>query len=242
MKRKYAVGAAICLVLCGVCIWFLLPHGEPPEPVVLPEQEAVEPGELVEPYTSPIDFETLQKQNPDIYAWLSIPGTGVSYPVLQNAEDDTLYLNNNADRKPWVGGALFTEHAYNSTDFHDPVNIIYGHYLFSGEMFGSLQELYSDDYSAINELIVYLPQEELHYRVFAGTPYSARHILYYYDKFQNRACIVEFVQDLFSTRAIGANIDTDCEITEEDHLLVLSTCLRGDYSRRFLVVGKLINS
>ena len=242
MKRKYRIGAVICLILCGVCIWLLLPHGKPPEPVVPPEQETAGTDLPEALYISPIDFETLQKQNPDIYAWLSIPGTEVSYPVLQNAEDDTLYLKNDVDRKPWVGGALFTEHAYNSTDFHDPVNIIYGHYLFSGEMFGSLQELYSDDYSAINELIVYLPQEELHYRVFAGTPYSDRHILHYYDGFYEPGSIVEFVQDLFSTRAIGANLDTGCEITEDDHLLVLSTCLRGNYSRRFLVVGKLINS
>ena len=31
-----------------------------------------------------IDFSALQKENPDIFAWIHVPGTTIDYPVLQN--------------------------------------------------------------------------------------------------------------------------------------------------------------
>lgn len=31
----------------------------------------------------PIDFAALKEKNPDVYAWISIPGTAIDYPVLQ---------------------------------------------------------------------------------------------------------------------------------------------------------------
>ena len=40
----------------------------------------------------PVDFETLQKENPDIYAWITIPGTDIDYPVVQDSTDNTYYL------------------------------------------------------------------------------------------------------------------------------------------------------
>ena len=32
----------------------------------------------------PVDFQKLQEMNPDIYAWIQIPGTKIDYPVLQH--------------------------------------------------------------------------------------------------------------------------------------------------------------
>lgn len=39
-------------------------------------------------YKSPVDFDYYQKKNPDIYAWIEIPGTDIDHPVLQNPDDD----------------------------------------------------------------------------------------------------------------------------------------------------------
>ena len=44
-------------------------------------------------YTSPIDFKKLQEQNPDVYAWIEIPGTNVNYPIMRHPTDDAYYLD-----------------------------------------------------------------------------------------------------------------------------------------------------
>ena len=42
-----------------------------------------------------LDWDALHAVNPDIYAWIYIPGTDIDYPILQNAVDDSYYLNYN---------------------------------------------------------------------------------------------------------------------------------------------------
>lgn len=54
----------------------------------------------------PVDFETLQKENPDIYAWITIPGTDIDYPVVQDSTDNTYYLNHAADTSLSDSGAI----------------------------------------------------------------------------------------------------------------------------------------
>ena len=81
-----------------------------------------------ESYTSPIDFEKLWKESEDIYAWLDIPDTQISYPILQNEEDDTYYLRRNAKGESDVNGVLYTEATYNSKDFSDPLTVVYKAY------------------------------------------------------------------------------------------------------------------
>ena len=40
-----------------------------------------------------VDFEMLKEWNPDIYAWITVPGTNIDYPVLQKSDtEDLLHL------------------------------------------------------------------------------------------------------------------------------------------------------
>lgn len=80
-----------------------------------------EPVPETETYVSPIDFTALQAKNPDIYGWLDILDTDISYPLLQSQEDDTFYLNHDAYKDYNSAGSLFTEHRYNKNDMTDPV-------------------------------------------------------------------------------------------------------------------------
>lgn len=244
MKKKKAVSILILAlvvlaVLLALCLRKAPPEEAPPD--TAPPEEVLPVAETATGYESPIDFAKLRKQNPDIYGWLTIPGTEIDYPVLQNSEDDYLYMYHNVDRKDDKNGALFTEHEYNSNDFSDPVTIIYGHHMKSGAMFGNLQQIYTDDFEGHRDVVIYTPEEELHYQVFAAVPYSNRHILYFYDKFQMEEAVEEFVEELLDTRAIGATVDDTFTVEEDNRLLVLSTCLQGNNTRRFLVVGKLVS-
>ncbi|MPN22716.1 hypothetical protein SDC9_170099 [bioreactor metagenome] len=191
-------------------------------------------------YESPVDFTNLQAVNPDIYAWLYVVDSNINYPILQREDDDTYYLKRDSEENLSEIGALFTEGTYNATDFSDPVTIIYGHMMRNGMMFGNLQENYSDPerFNEQKEIIVYLPDQELHYEVFASVPYDNRHILYNYD-FHNQRIFYLFFNEILSIREIGANFDEGITVSPDDHVLVLSTCLKGNDDRRFLVFARL---
>ena len=172
-------------------------------------------------YVSPIDFASLQERCPDIYAWLEIPDTDISYPVAQNA-DDTWYLTRDIDGNYSSDGTLFTESAYNGTDLTDPATVIYGHRMNSGAMFGTLQKTYSDpeSFEAHREIVLYLPDQEIHATVFAAVPYDNRHILYNYD-FDDQRMTRLFLNSvergirLMQGAGVGAQVarqDTDSEI------------------------------
>ncbi len=60
-------------------------------------------------YICPIDFEELQEMNPDIYAWIEIPGTQINYPIVQSAGDDDYYLNHTIEGEEGYPGSIYTE-------------------------------------------------------------------------------------------------------------------------------------
>lgn len=192
------------------------------------------------PYKSPVNFDALWAVNTDVYAWLYIPGTEISYPILQSAEADDYYLRRNMERKNDPNGVIMTEGSYNGKNFTDPVTVIYGHNMKDGKMFGALQSMYSSQEALEkhSEIIVYLPEQELHYTVFAAVPFDKRHILYNYD-FTDKRTFRLFFQEILSVRAIQAAFAEDAAVSSNEKTIILSTCLNGNRQNRFLVCAKL---
>ena len=201
-----AILGATCIVL-GI---FLLRGGKQPEtadptpeatataiPPATPEAVSSASTDSAVPYVSPIDFASLQKENPDIYAWLYIPGTEFDFPILQ--------------------GAIFSECSYYDGKMDDPATVLYGHQMLAGTMFGKLQQVYSESNALAEhgDITVYLPEKELHYKVFAAVPYDNRHILYTYD-FTSKRRYNAFLNSIFDVREIGAQHSTDVSVTPED--------------------------
>ncbi len=193
------------------------------------------------PYVSPVDFAGLKEVNPDIYAWLSIENTETSYAIVQDPEDDSYYLTHNSDGDYSPGGAIFSEHVYNGTDFQDPVTILYGHFMRDGSLFGSLQPDFTDDefFGKSPKITVYTPEAEYTYGVFAAVPYSNDHILYYH-QFEDEYAFQGFFDEVMSTRDLSAKFNESYAPEPGDKVLILSTCLIGNNQNRFLVMGKML--
>ena len=210
MKKKlYLTLALVCVLAAGGLLFAVLHGRSAPTPPPTPPQENTEPTPTPappenrepapEPYESPIDFAALQERNGDIYAWLNLPGTPVDYPVLQHPTEDEYYLRRSIDGSWTIAGSLFTQARYNGLTFDDPCTIIYGHRMNNDDMFGSLRRLYygDADFSEINEIVIYLPDKELHYQIFAGSVYSNDHIMYYFD-FHDPAQYQQFLDNVYS--------------------------------------------
>ena len=76
--------------------------------------ESAEPEEEI-----PIDFEELWETNPDVYAWIVIPGTDINYPILQHPTDDSYYLNHNIDGSTGRPACIYTCLLYTSPSPRD---------------------------------------------------------------------------------------------------------------------------
>ena len=209
--------------------------------IVMPSYSMKNTNDASGEYVCPADFDYLQSVNDDIYAWLHIEGMYVDFPVCQSPNDDTFYLSYNSDGDYSAAGAIFSEHEFNSKDFNDPVTVLYGHHMGSRVMFGDLQEDISDEaFWATNPVItIYMPDRELRYQVFAGVPYDDSHILYYHD-FSDEDVYNSFFDGIMSTYSDAARFHEEFAPEYGDKVLILATCLMGNHSRRFLVMGKLV--
>ncbi len=187
-----------------------------------------------------LDFDILHECNPDIYAWIEIGDSKVNDPILQNSYNDQKYLKTAYDGSAYAGGAIFTESAYNAKDFNDPVTMIYGHWVPSGKLFGSLQTMYSnaETFSQYQDIKIYLPGEVRHYTVFAAVPFDTSHILAAYD-FTNDYWYKSFFKRIKDIRSLEANFDETYFPEYGDKVIILSTCLNGDSSNRYLVMAVL---
>lgn len=86
----------------------------------------------------------LMELNSDIIGWITVEGTNINYPLLQG-ETDTQYLNRDAFGEFALSGSIFLS-CTNSPDFSDPYNLVYGHHMANGAMFGDLDGYAYGDY------------------------------------------------------------------------------------------------
>ena len=193
-----------------------------------------------EPVEIPIDFEALWEINPEAYAWITIPGTEIDYPILQSETDNTYYLTHNIEGEESPEGAIFTED-YNSKDFEDPNTVIYGHNMRNGSMFQGLHEYMDRAFFDENrEVLIYLPDKILHYEIFAAYLYDDRHLLESFD-FEDEDVFEAYLNRIFSIRDMNSFIDTDMEVTAEDKIITLSTCYSNESNQRYLVQAVLVS-
>lgn len=192
---------------------------------------------------NPIDFDEWQKKNDEIYAWIKVDGTEVDYPIVQSGTDDDFYLRHSAADKSWVAsGAIFTQ-SHNTKTFNDSVTVIYGHNGYSESMFTSLHKFEKKDFFDEHPYFyIYMPQRKLTYQVVSAFKYDDRHIMNSFD-FQDSNVLADFQKMIQDPSSSLKNVreDLDTEINSESKLVVLSTCITGQKSSRYLVCGVLVN-
>jgi len=202
-----------------------------------PEPAAEDTSDSVE---IPIDFSSLQAENPDIYAWLLLPGTDISYPVVQHPTDNSYYLNYTIDNVYGYPGSIYTEN-YNSKNFTDFNTVIYGHNMNNGSMFGTLDKYKDNEYfQQNNQLIIYTPDKQYTYRIFAAVSYNDRHLLVTFDT-AGAEGRQEFLDSIYSCNGINDQIDTGVPVDANSKLITLSTCLNTKSDGRYLIEAVLTN-
>lgn len=215
-------------------------HERPKKVSPLPEKTVtptVFPTPTEVPVEIPVDFKKLQKQNSDIYAWISVKGINVDYPVLQSSEDDSLYIDHGIDKEPLFAGAIYSERK-NNKNFTDFNTILYGHNMKDGSMFASLHNFRDEEFFRKNrEILIYTSEHIFHYEIFAAYTFDNRHILNTFD-FSTEMGRSAYLDEVYQVRSMDAHFLEQPKVTEKDKIITLSTCIGRD-DARYLVQGVL---
>lgn len=188
---------------------------------------------------NPVDFSSLQSQNDEIYAWITVPGTNVDHPIVQSAKDDNFYLNHDAYKKEYNAlGAVFTQ-SMNRKNFNDSVTVIYGHNGRNELYFNTLHRFQKKDFFDKQETFyIYLPERKLTYRIISAFKYDNRHILNSFD-LSDTNVLSDFQQMLLNPKSMMVNKRENIELDINSKIVILSTCI-NDPSSRYLVCGVMI--
>lgn len=187
-----------------------------------------------------VDIAALQEEvNEHIYAWISVPGTVIDYPVLQHPDEMDYYLKHNLDGTTGLPGGIYSQ-LINSKDWTDPNTLLYGHNMRNGTMFAGLHKFEDQDFFDENRYIhIYTEDGEiLVYEIFAAYVTDDRHQLMFWN-LNTEDGFRSYLDAIPGHTGKGCHFREGLEPTTEDKLLTLSTCVSNQASRRYLVQGVL---
>ena len=187
-------------------------------------------------YYEPHSISELISMNSECFGWISIAGTNINYPVLQSHLDDNLYLDHDIYKNYSFSGSIYSQ-ICNKRDYSDRVTVLYGHNMANGSMFATLHRFYDTDFFNKNKYIyVYTPDRKLTYEIVSAFEYDDRHIMNSFD-FSDDKVFSDYLDMIENPHSVSVN-KRNMELTTDDKILVLSTCLNsGD--GRYLVQGVL---
>lgn len=181
-------------------------------------------------------MQDLQKINADVCAWLTVDDTGIDYPVVRG-KDDMEYINKDVYGNFALSGAIFLQSA-NQPDFSDPYNLIYGHHMSNGAMFGDVVEFVNEEYFATHQTgTLYLPEKACPITFFACVETDAMDSQIY--GYISEPDMTGQMQQLLQYVREHAVQYRDIGVTPQDSVISLSTCAESATNGRVVLFGKL---
>ena len=182
-------------------------------------------------------FKKLLEINPDTVGYLKIDGTAIDYPVVKGKDNDYYLTHDFYGEKSKSGSVMMDCNCVVSPDGNSGNMVLYGHNMANGSMFATLHRFYDADFFNKNRYIyVYTPDRKLTYEIVSAFEYDNRHIMNSFD-FSDDNVFSDYLNMIKNPHSVSVN-KRNTELTTDDKILVLSTCLNsGD--GRYLVQGVL---
>ena len=181
-------------------------------------------------------FIALREINPDIYAWIFVPGTDIDYPVVRG-DDNMYYLNHAYDRAESSVGSIFADFRCHDVIGESCNTVFYGHNLLTGgaDMFHDVELFLEREFFDSALIYVYTFDGIYVYKPFSV--YQARHDYNYFRvNFDSQEEFVDFSLGVKE----NSRFDTDTTFEAGDSILTLSTCTNIEYFTRYVLHAKLI--
>ncbi len=171
-----------------------------------------------------VDWEALQAENPDVCAWITIPGTTIDHPIVQASSDaPDYYLKHDlsGEYDSWGTPYLEAECAERGI-LSSKAAFVYGHNMLDGSQFEPLVDYVDESFMDEHRKVwVQTPDGQKHsYDVFAATVVGAGERLKRTD-FKNSADFASW-RDMYYVNAEAVSSHTSPSWASR--VLCLSTC------------------
>ena len=167
-------------------------------------------------------IDELIKINPDTVGWLTVNNSKINYPVVQNKENNTYYLDRDFKKYKNTMGWIFMDYRNDPDDLNENT-IIYGHNIpVGGIMFGSLKNSQSPSWykNESNQIITFNTKSgDKQWKIFSSYKINVTED-YLVTTFNSDEEYQAFI-DMIKSRSI---YDFNTPVTTEDKILTLSTC------------------
>ncbi len=178
-------------------------------------------------------LESYKEKNPDIYGWIIVGGTDISYPIMQS-DDNEYYLYRNYLGENLITGSIFADFRCHTKVSRNKNLILYGHNSTGGAMFHQLERFLKEDTFRNNKITIYTFDG-----IYTFEPFSVYPTTSTYQYFTTSFRGDEFVN--FCDRVAGmSKFKTDDTFTDDDIILTLSTCISGTTGGRYALHAKLV--
>lgn len=177
-----------------------------------------------------VDFEGLQKMNPDIIGWLYCEDTPINYPILQG-DSNKAYLHTMPDGTEHKSGSIFVDYRCEQP-FDEEITLIYGHHMKDGSMFGSLKE-YQEQYYYEKHPVMWLMTPEDTYEV----QLAAAYVTDTDDEIFDIDGVAYDWQAMLTRASEQSAFTSNVQLKDENPVIVLSTCAYETDNARFVVWG-----
>ena len=161
---------------------------------------------------SAVDLRSLQSQYPDVRGWLTIPESGIDYPVLQSSpEEPEYYLRRDYRGNYDINGSLFLQ--ADCILGESGKLTIYGHNMNSGAMFGNLDQYASYEYWKAHPSVFFQTPEGMEeYQIAAVLKADVSMFDFQQISFQNQREAEAYVEQAKELALFETGVDgTGCE-------------------------------
>lgn len=190
-----------------------------------------------------VDWDYLRSINPDVVAWVYIPGTPVNYPVAHTDNNET-YLSTDFDGASGPNarcGSIFLD-STNLGTFSDTNNVLYGHHMNDGSMFACLSTELTDNAAFNSHRTVYILTPRANYKCtsFALIRTDGSDPLVE-TWFKDAAARTNYVQDK-ENRSVVTPDEGMPDASSITKFFTLSTCDYSETNGRAVLFAQMVDS
>ena len=181
-----------------------------------------------------VSIDELMSNIPDAVGWITMDETHIDYPVV-HGKDDLFYASRDIYQQPSLTGAIYLQ-AKNAGDFAESYNLLYGHHMDNGAMFGDLTKYLDPGFFNSHLTGTLVTSKE----VFDIEVISVIETDAYEDATYGITSMDwnGYTANILNNSNITV-VNTNSAVTSADKFLVLSTCEGAATDGRILLICKL---